>query len=293
MAIVDVVSQLPLLEYDGLTAPCDSAPFQGGHVQAPREFPYIDGDGHDNVRRKSYTTTVTLYFIEGVEEGSFTRKWPVWRERLEDGSAGDLRHPLLGNFRARVNSWSGELTAQNRGGIVVTVEFVETNEDVTEPQEFTVDDIALSVVAAEAEAGAAEFDVNYPDGAANPTLGETIAGIEGSIQALGQDLSGDLNAAIGNVEIMIGQLENIASGNAFAYAALDNMIAVHSKLTGLKEKAAAEARPTASVTLTADTTIDGFAAEVGNTTDEIRGLNLAALKSPIVSKGSTLRYYLA
>jgi len=50
-------------------------------------------------------------------------------------------------------------------------------------------------------------------------------------------------------------------------------------------------RPTASVVVTSNTTLDQFATDTGNSLADIMSLNVAALRSPTVKAGATLTYY--
>src|SRR5512147_289559 len=107
------LSQLRRLSWRGIEALFTTdASYTFQHRQAPRQYPYIDVEGHDHVGRASSPITVTCYFMESLQTGSYTQDWPKFRDAIYDGSAGDLVHPDLGQLRARAQGGSVTINAQ-------------------------------------------------------------------------------------------------------------------------------------------------------------------------------------
>lgn len=286
-AASDVILSLPLLRWRGLPAHCESAPLHGQHDQAERRVPYRDGAGHDHTGRAPYTTQVRLWFVETI--GSYG-DLPAWLEAVEDGSSGELLHPLRGKFQARVLTWDIDLNASNRGGVPMDVTFTETVDDYDDIKALGTLDISPSDVAEAAEQACDALGIEYPDGQNETSITEGLDAIEGGITSAGLSVGGKINQVSGAINSMISTVEDL--DDPMAWPALDSLMLLQSTLADLGRKAEKLApRPTATKRTQNDTTIDAIASSVGNTTAEIMGLNLALLRSPTVPKGSTFTYY--
>src|SRR5690606_24066848 len=94
-----------------------------------------------------------------------------WLERLLDGSAGNLEHPIFGNRRARVMRGSVPLVADVRDGVIVDVTFVETLDEPEQLIPFSGPDVSAEAAAIAAQTACDEAGISYPDGtAAEPDL---------------------------------------------------------------------------------------------------------------------------
>lgn len=291
-AAADVIANLPELRWRGLRAPCELAPLDGAHEQAERVVPYRDAAGHDHVRRVAYKFKAKLWFVETIEPGSFPENFQKWIEALEDGTTGDLVHPIRGKVRARPLSWTLDLAAGNRGGVTIEVNWTETVDNFDAPTELATLDLDPSAVAEAADQAAAAFDIKYPDGLKNLSLAETVAAIEGGIFSLSLSLSAMWNQAAGAVASMIEAVDDL--DDPTAWPAHDNLVTAWNTFSEMARKAdKIVARPTAVLFTTADSSLDAIAAQVNNTTEDLMGLNLALLSSPSVPSGSSVTYYTA
>lgn len=288
---VDALKKLPRLTWRGLDAPCETAPFDGAHEQAPRAYPYVNGEGHDWTGRRSYVAHARLHFGEGIEEGAFTYLWPKWREALEDGTAGTLAHPVLGTFNARVLSWSGDLNAHNRGGIVVDVVWAESLVDPTRQDEFVIEPFALDVLAEAAEAAAAEFGITWPTGRRETSLLGAIKQIQGALFSASLTLSGYVTQVMGVVTDMVDLAESVADPTS--WPAYDNLVRVWSQLDALKRKADSRfsGRATRIKKIAIASTLDAIARDVGNRVEDLLALNPGAAAGPVVPAGTSIVYY--
>jgi len=289
----NIIAALPLVEWRSLVAPCEAAPFSGGHDMSERRFPYKDGAGHDNTGRKPYSGKAVLNFGNGLgraPDGSlwFPDTWQKWQDAVEDGSIGLFVHPVIGSFDARVLSWDSDgPIATKRDGIRVTVSWVESVKDIAQGTTFIT--TSVSVAAAAAEAAANSKGVYYPTGQPDNSLLDAINSIQGQIFSITTALAGKLNQVTGAVDKMIGQVE--ALNDATAWPAMDNLLLVFAWLRDKSDTVAAQLRSTATVKTTADTTLDAFARQVGNELTDVIALNLAFSGKPTVPKGATLTYY--
>lgn len=288
---VDALKKLPLLTWRGLSAPCETAPFDGAHEQAPRAYPYVNGEGHDHTGRRSYVAHARLHFGEGVEEGAFTYLWPRWRIALEDGSAGTLVHPVLGTFNARVLTWSGDLNAHNRGGIVVDVVWAESLVDPTRQDEFETPPFALDVLAEAAEAAAAEYGITWPTGRRETSLLDAIKQVQGALFSASLTLSGYVTQVMGVVTDMIDMAESLTDPTS--WPAYDNLVHVWSQLSALQRKAESKfsGRSTRMRKIAVASTLDALSRETGTSVSDLLALNPGAAAGPVVPAGTTIVYF--
>src|SRR5689334_11379163 len=147
-AETNIIGQLQELRWRGRRAACSVASFKFSHDQAPREYPYVNGAGHDWTGLKAIPIEVLLYFVNTIEPRSFPDEFNFWMENLLDGTPGKLVHPILGEIDAVVMEGSVELVAQNRAGVVVHVTFEKTRLDLEQDDAFKRLTVNVEAVAA-------------------------------------------------------------------------------------------------------------------------------------------------
>lgn len=304
------IKKLRKLSWRGIEARfLSKAPYTVTQRQAPRQYPYLPVPGHDNTGHDGAAIQVELFFNEALAAGSYTKDWPKFRDALYDGSSGDLVHPDLGKIRAVVLSFSPDLTAQNRAGIVVQVAWQQTRDNPDQPVNAQAPAPDAKAVAVAADAAIAALKIRYPDGLgattaalaqvkilypngdSEGTVFDLINGIIGSMNSLGLALAGKVTQAAALIDQMVSGVE--ALNDPYAWPAIDNLIQASASLQNSANKVIAAERPTAKKTIAAEMTLDNFAELVGNTLEEVAGLNPSTLFSPIVEKGTTLSYFTA
>jgi len=288
---VNVIGDLPQLKWRGLAAPCESATYSGSHSQAERRYPYIDAAGHDWTGRDPYQFAhVRLHFLNTIKPGDwYPAQWNSFREALENGDSGALEHPDLGTVRARVVSWEVALTAQNRGGIVVDVSFVETVDNLDERVVYLGPDVTPTAVAEAADDAMATLGVPYPDGTGSTSLLDGIKSIEGQLFSATLSVKGAINQMVGTVEGLIKTVNAI--NDHVAYLLYGHLITLWNALQQMGKSVVETQRATAVFRVVNDTTIDALGRELGNTVQELIGLNLSLVNRPNVPPGTNVRYY--
>lgn len=295
----EIISALPPLLWDGMLAP-PYALVSFGHENAlaERRVPYVDNAIHDNTGLMIAPMTARLMFLNTVEGGTtsgvrnFPDYWNEWNARL-DGTARDLQHPIYGPMRARVRGARGELVAQSRSGIIAEVTWVKTVED---PAAIDVQlDTRVDNVSAAQQMGAAAYEIGvfYPRGgrvtpAPTDLYDDVVGALSEAVGAVSATVA-RLTRIIGRVATMIAQVR--ALDVAAHWPILDGLTRLWVGLSDAVAALVRAARPTRSRTLTAPTTLDAFARDVGNSLADVMNLNLAALRTPLVAKGATLTYY--
>lgn len=286
----DVLAQLPLLTWRGLEAPpYDVLAFSWENELAPRRVPYVDVDVHDDLGRKSAPLKARLYFCEVLQPGAFSVLWPQWLEAIKTGDPDYLGHPLLGTLRARVHTVGGELKAQVRDGVIIDVEWLETNEDPGTLSADLTTEFDVSAMAELADSNAAAVGVEYPDGSFATSLVDAWNQIQGQLFSLGLSVMGFINTTLADIEGMIEDVRALDDHNA--WPALDSLMNMWNAVYRAQALIASTTRATSTRKLEVDTTLERFAKEVGNTLQDVLGLNIQALYTPVVPKGATLRYF--
>lgn len=288
------ISELPQVEWGGLSAPCESAPVDFSISQSERRWPYVDGAGHDNTGRDAIQTTLRLYFVDTMLGGKkwFSEEWPNWWPGpLLDGEARDFYHPLIGDFRARVLKGHIDFKAQTRSGIIVDISFTETVENPDELNILLPESVDPGEAAKAADEAAEEYDIPYPDGVpGGGSLFDAWNSIKGQIGSMGMQIVGKITSFQSQVGSMIDDAHALNDGTLFPFTSSAERLwaALEDTKNSLSKPAA---RRTETLITNSETTLSALADEVGNTVSELMGLNLPLLRSPSVPKGATVVFY--
>lgn len=290
----NALSALAELTFDGMfPVPCETASYSWTIDQASRRYPYIDGESHDNTGRSSIKVTVLLHFLNTLTLETTVQLFPdlftVWQKRLMDGEPALLRHPTLGEFKARVLEGSVSLIAQVRSGVSMQVTFVETL-DPEETQAVFNARVSLDQAAEVATSNAKAVGVNYPTGVlGDVSLSDAIGSVAGQINSGITSATGAVNQVIGDVEGMISDCESIG---ATAWAATDALTAVWDELNALKDRAPVQLQQSVGSGVTSsDTYLDAIATATGNSLGDIMGLNPTLVRLPVVPRGIAYKFY--
>jgi hypothetical protein len=289
-----IIRDLPRLSWMGLpTPPYDTISGDIRNELAPRRIPYVDGSVHDPTGRESYTMTARLLFVNGLFNTTgvrlFPELWEQWRITF-DGGPGDFTHPILGRMRARVETAKPVLDARMTGGIIVDVVWVETIEDPSLPSYLEVLQLDPGTLAAKADAAAALYGVEVPDGFPYGGLSEAIEDVRGLSFAIDPTVVAVFDTIMTAAGIMIDLL-NLALFPE-RIAAYDILLAFWETVRLMKSRIRSAGRPTGREVLRNDTTLDEFARSKGNDLFEVMALNPGAIRSPIARRGSSLTFYL-
>lgn len=306
MSAANIIADLPELEWRGLTAPCSVASYTVTFDLAPRAYYGTDGYGHDNTGRQSTPFPVTLWFINTVRANAFPELFQQWQDAcVNDKSPDWLLHPIVGLTRARVQSWAVDHGANMRAGVKVDVVFVETLEDADTRVDFNGPQVAPEAAALAADTAMAAVGVSYPTKTTLASLApitgqstldqatslqEAYAAVKGQLFSASLTATSAISGLLGIVVTIVSDID--ALGSHDAWAARWNVLSFYASLKRIQSDVERViARATATQVLQKDTTLDEFARAKSNTLIDIMSLNVQALRSPVVLKGQTLRYY--
>lgn len=293
----DIISKLPALRWRGLVSPpYELVTFEFKNMLVERPIAYLDGEPHDNTGRKSFPMTARLFFLNTVGGGEtagrrhFPELWEDWKEHL-DGEIGEFVHPVLGPLHARVDGCKGEVRASVRAGIIVDITWVETIRDPSIGNFLAVLQADPSTIATAVDVAWEELDLEYPNNLGASTLAGAWDAIRPSIFTADVSLLDDLANLLGAVLAMIAMVEDLYNDAAEFWGLLENLLAFWSAAKDQADAIARLVRPTAKRVVRRDMTLDEFATSVGNSLADVMGLNIFALRSPIVGRGTTLTYF--
>jgi prophage DNA circulation protein len=288
-----VILRLAPSAFRGLAAPCVVADYDGSHARPRREYPFIDGFGHDYSGRNSYELGRQQFHFNNTiaPHDWYPTRWNAFREALEHPDPGDFDHPDLGTIRVVVTHWKVAIGAANLGGIVVDVDFEEHVDNLDERVVYLGPDASPGAIAAAADAAMEALDIDYPTGEGDgaTSFSDAIAQIEGFVFSTKMTVNGYINRVMGTVQQVI-DLTNEIDDHA-RWVLYGHLTALWDALKRMAKENALTERATATHITAGPTTLDALGRELGNTVAELIGLNLPLINRPDVPKSSRVTYY--
>jgi hypothetical protein len=286
------IQDLPLLSFQGLEpAPYDTAGFSWSHRHGRNTFVNVNGATHPWTGLNPFPLPVRMHFINGINNRIdwFPDLWNEWMPVLLNGEPGRLTHPLLGDVDAVVTGGSVTLVARHTAGVIVDVTFENTLKDPE--QELTFEPLTLNL-----ESLVSLFIEESENAGIEPPSQESVTDIT--------DAAAIANGFASQVNMAAAGAINSAKGIAGEYIALvraesnpalqvleDIAVLIWVQFDEAGKKIAKNARNTATKVVQGDSSIAAIAAEEGNTEQEIMALNPDLLATPIVSRGTRVRFY--
>src|SRR5688500_3237822 len=119
--------ELRPLSWRGMVVPCLGVDTEFEHRLAARPYYRVNGAGHEQTGLEPVATKAQLALINTIAPGDwYPSKWQPYRKLLTDGLPGDLTHPDLGKFNARVQRFKFRVGPESTAGIFVDVDFVSS-----------------------------------------------------------------------------------------------------------------------------------------------------------------------
>lgn len=321
-ADINAVASMRLLTWtpkDGpeLSAHYSTADFSIEHTHAEHVYPFVDAAVHDWTGRNPIPFSVKLLFLNGLLDRDgvieYPNNWQAWRKHLMLGHLGTLKHPDLGKFTVRVVSAKVSINSGVRSGAIVDVEFVESIDMIENQNKAQIALVSPAEAAKAADESAAVFKIAYPRGEPYTDVFGAVDSVMGQIDSYEKTVSGKINQVNGKIQ----KLQSYASGSQSVGAKVAHIIQtvdrmkddldstdpeawipfqhleqVQDALDDLKEPTDTNSGLTVkSKSTTSVTTLDEFAAQNGNSLQQIMGLNLSLLRAPTIPAGTVVKYY--
>ena len=288
----NAIRELPLMSFRGLKAPpYTTAPSNGSHTQAQRDYPFVDAAGHEHIRRDPIEATFDLHFLNSLGEGLFPELFKEWTEAFVfDGSLGELLHPYWGRIKVRPMTWSVDMNASMTAGCVMSVSFKESIKDPAEELVAPTVVLAIRDAARKADEALEIAGIKYPTGERNDDLLGMVNQIESFVFSARMTVEGFKNQALGIINGLIEDVESL--NDNIQWAVKDSLLELWASIYEIETKLDVErSRLIGGKVITVDTTMNKFAEEVDNKTGEIMALNLGLLGQPYMPAFSFVNYY--
>lgn len=285
------VQQLPIFAWGGASWPHYRAlDCSFGAVHADHAYYQATGVHHQHTRDNPISLSLELLFYNSLQPDSFPGAYYDWIELLRTGEPRQLVNPLLGEYQAIIKGQvQCNLQGNKPSGGTITVSFESDLSDPDEPRIPTPIDLDMPTVAASVDQQLDEGGFPLPPtGGEQETMSDIFTELNTLRFTVDQELLGSAERARGIVQQVAAQVQ-AANDHAF-YGLLDELSQLYEAATVLAEKAGVS-RPTRVVTTQNATTLFEFAERKGNTLQEIIELNVDALVSPVVKRGTRLAYY--
>lgn len=120
-------SKLQKAGFSGIQYPVRRMSVRGSLRYHVHEYPHAAGGAFENLERKLYEVRMTCPFMQRFP--GYPDLWPgrlsQLRRIFETGAAGALVIPTIGTIQARCVSWPEEMDAKIQSGVMVDLEFLE------------------------------------------------------------------------------------------------------------------------------------------------------------------------
>ena len=164
---MDVLKTLQECSFRGISFPVSAIIESFSHDLPQHKAVDRDGAFVENTGRNPFVFAVTALFVAASLARGKAETWnDLYPARFEsfrtaclDRTTADFVHPLYGTFRVKASDWKSSLNADERGGQIVEVNFIETRDDNESPS-FTPSD--------RARASSAAADLDAKLGTLNP-----------------------------------------------------------------------------------------------------------------------------
>lgn len=298
------------LTWRGMTVPCSGLDTEFEHRLAERAYYGIDGAGHNGTGLEPVSSRGELQFVNTIAPGDwYPSGWQRFRKLLTDGLPGDLVHPDLGKYNARVRRFGFRMGPESTAGIVANVEWVSSLKTIETVTSFDDSKADAQSAAKKADEALQALNIPYPDGMASNDF-------FGSVQSVfdqGFSFVTEVNGAVSKVTAQIDEvLDSVDRVMGAAYSSAlsaserdpivnaverwvleDSLLQLRAILFQSAKDAAQAAR--AVLTTTTQRPIDAasLASELGADVGSILSLNPSAAARPIIPKGTQIKYYAA
>jgi prophage DNA circulation protein len=135
--VTDALATLAEWSFMGTAFPAAHAQTEGGHDGVEHTAYLRPGADIEPTGQRAYRGTFTVPCINTPRlVARYGELFPTFRNTLialfRENPIGDLTHPTFGTFRAFIHGWSEELSADSRGGVVLSVQWTEHNGEASE-----------------------------------------------------------------------------------------------------------------------------------------------------------------
>lgn len=291
--------QLLPCSWRGIQFPTSSVDLSFEQDLAEHKYYGIDGASVEATGRGPIHVRVTIPLVNGIVPGK-NEKWgtlypDTFRDlfrALIDRKSGVFIHPELDQILCRVKSVNFSHQAQQRDGVNLIVEFIETVEDdIT--VEFQSPVTVAELAALDLDASGEDLRALVPEAYQMPfTLNDFI----NSLTAVGDQFTIQSKLALGKIDSFIYHMNRLEDSvnrarSAATWPVLDGIQKAKSALRDIQEKPPATL-PILLHTVRGDVSLGAILTEIpGAQFGDVIRLNPGIMASPIIRTGTVIRYH--
>jgi hypothetical protein len=313
MAVNDLFDGLFPCKFRDVSFPVTNITTEFSHDQVVHERPDKDGAKVEATGRKALQISATAVFYNFIVPG----KKEEWQGPLYPGvynrfivafadrRTGVLVHPLRGEIRVKPVSFKSSLTADTRGGESVEVTWIETSGGQEESNAIYSYSAGINTGIKAAASLDGALGLMNPDprlqnketeGFSFEKAMRDVQNAIGSVQRItdqaylkvNQYLS-KINAILYRVTLVMDSIERL--GNVQSWPAVRSGQALIANLRLLAKSVEQQNRVTKAYIVQTDMTLGLVAKTLNNDPGDIIMLNPRYAGSPVIAKGSLIRYY--
>lgn len=131
--VVDSFGQVILeASFEGVQFPVADVEVQDGHDIIPHVAYQRPGADIEPTGPKARSGKLTIPMLNDIGYGTlFPGRYLELRQKIRDNPLGEFTHPLEGNMVASLHTVSIQASADNRSGVMMTIEWLEHNDTAT------------------------------------------------------------------------------------------------------------------------------------------------------------------
>ena len=307
-----------LLEYRWKDVPFPTSSFKMAlrHDLAQHKYGDQDGAFIEATGREPFHFSATIPFLNGAVPGKgetwgvlYPTGYRAFMAVAMKGATGELVHPEFGAIQCKLEHCETTWSAEKRDGVVVEAVWLETlTPNTGSPVLDTSSPIANVLLGAlDLDAQIASFTPPLPalpeyqpDFAA---LMRSIAAISDQVSLTSQRGAGLVSRALYRLDLVERSVEGLSgtfskngtaqARNALAWPMRATIEGIRSSLLDLAETLGTTGRALVLYVVPRDATLASVAQDVGAPLGDVVVLNPRQLASPIVARGTVIRYYRA
>lgn len=291
---MDLLRTLPRLSWRGIEVPCTGRSVSFEHDGVVHKFSFRDKELVESQGIRNYRFRYTIPFREDITKAPyralFTEVFQSFVLACRDRTSGPLVDPVLGQFDAKVLSFSDEAAMDRRDGVDVQVEFIESPPG----QEVAVNVAPQVITAGDAKAIDAEIErVDWkqeppPESTVDPLL--AVDGLLRQVENVGSRVGASLEDFAFKLKRVETSLDRLADPATWPLRASVRRARhdAHSAIAGIKQTATGVVID--HLTLSRDMPLSVLAAELKTELRVLLAMNPGLSREPAVRAGSRVRY---
>jgi len=279
------------------------------HDLARHAFVDADGANLEGMGRAPLQFSFTIPFYNGTSPAKqetwggqplYPNRFRQFLEACQPRTTGFLQHPELGTLQAKTESVRVQWDANRRDGVLVHAVWIETIDDPDDIDPLLgVSPIADAVATAQnldqivhSNAELAAKIPKFPQ--YQPSLGDLIDKVQAAADSVG-NLATRAQGAVNQIEYRVDSMRDAVDRlkNAYTWPSSNAIERMAASVNDLRKQLFDSKKKIGVFVTKADSTLAGVAGSIPTDLTGVMKLNPSLLASPVVARGTSVRYYAA